>query len=48
MGDNEKALADAQLACKMDPDNPNSYLARAFVLLQAGCYAEAISICEDP
>lgn len=42
LGDNEKAMADAQLAVTMDPDNPNSYLARAFVLLQIGNYKDAL------
>ena len=42
LGENDKAMADAQLACKMDPENPNSYLARAFVLLQVGNYEKAL------
>lgn len=43
LGENDKAMADAQLACQMDPDNPNSYLARAFVLLQIGQYEKALA-----
>lgn len=42
LGHYDKAMADAQLACRMDPDNPNSYLARAFVLLQTGQYEKAL------
>ncbi|MBP1757322.1 MAG: hypothetical protein H6Q62_178, partial [Firmicutes bacterium] len=43
LGENDKAMADAQLACQMDPENPNSYLARAFVLLQVGQYEKALA-----
>ncbi len=42
LGHYDKAMADAQLACKMDPENPNSYLSRAFVLLQTGQYEKAL------
>ena len=42
LGHYDKAMADAQLACRMDPENPNSYLARAFVLLQTSQYEKAL------
>lgn len=43
IGSYDKALQDAEAACRVDAENPNSLMARAFVLMQTGRYAEALA-----
>ncbi len=38
----EEALADANMACRLGPANPNAFVARGFVHLQAGDYQQAL------
>ncbi|HBP37156.1 MAG TPA: hypothetical protein DD640_00110, partial [Clostridiales bacterium] len=42
LGRYDKAMSDARKACEIAPDNPNSYMARAFVQMQLEHYEEAL------
>ena len=41
-GDYDQAMADAEKACAIAPENPNSLIARAYVNMQLGRYADAL------
>ncbi len=47
IGSFDKALQDAEFACQVEPENPNSRMARAFVLMQMDRYEDALADFEE-